>query len=65
MNELHENVTLIEISDYILLCREFGIVTVRLKKPVYDRVKIVLRPLVGEQAFSGVKFKRRNAKYDV
>ena len=64
MNDLHENSSFLEISDYAALCREFGIVTVRLKKPVYDRVKMVLRPLVGEQAFAGVKFKRKNAHYD-
>jgi len=59
MNELHENSSFAEISNYAMLCREFGIVTVRLNKPVYERVRAVLNPIVGRQPFCGVNFARK------
>jgi len=59
MMDLHENSSFQEVSDYVRLCNEHRILTVRLNKPVYEHVKALIRPFVGKQAFSGVKFERK------
>ena len=56
---LHTFSTFAEISWYAAICVENGVKSVYLSKNVYDRVKSVIRPLVGEQRFAGVKFKRK------
>ena len=56
---LHTQSCFTEISGYASLCVENGVKSVYLAKDVYDRVKLVIRPLVGEQRFAGVKFKRK------